>query len=35
MTKLEKVLYTASLPGNQREVAQELVDPPEQLGGLR
>ena len=35
MTKLEKVLYTPSLPGNRREVAQELVDTPEQLGGLR
>jgi len=33
MTKLEKVLYTASLPGN--EDAQELVYTQEQPGGLR
>jgi hypothetical protein len=33
MTKLEKVLYTASLPGN--EAAQELVYTLEQPGGLR
>ena len=35
MIKLETVLHTASLRGTGREVAQELVDAPEQLGGLR
>jgi hypothetical protein len=33
MTKLDQLLYTASLPGN--EAAQELVYMQEQPGGLR
>jgi hypothetical protein len=33
MTKLDKVLYTASLPGN--DAAQELVCTQEQPRGLR